>query len=101
MPESKKTSFTKAEFLTETKFAKKYSIPRELVSAAINALYKQNKQLKSPAGISTPVIVRNRASHGTGSRYLVHPLFHDVVLNEIKKQEKLLEKHIKRTAHEI
>ena len=95
MAEIKKTSFTKAEFLTEVKFAKKYSISKDLVSAAVLALYKKNKQIKTPSGILTPVVIRNRASHGGNSNYLIHPLFHEEVLKEIKNQEKLLLKQAK------
>ena len=101
MAESKKETFTKAEFLTETKFAKKYGIPKELVTKTVLMLYKTNKQVKAPSGVMTPVVVRNRASHGSTSRYLIHPLFHDVVLDEVKKQEKILAKQAKSVAHEI
>lgn len=95
MAENKKTSFTKAEFLTEVKFAKKYSISKELVSAAVLVLYKKNKLIKTSSGILTPVIIRNRASHATNSQYLIHPLFHEEVLKEIKTQEKMLLKQAK------
>lgn len=101
MAESKKITFTKAEFLTETKFAKKYGIPKELVSLAVRALYKQNKQAKTPSGNLTPVIVRNRNAYAGNSSYLIHPLFHDIVIAEVEKQKKLLEKKPKGLKNEV
>ena len=95
MAETKKTTFTKAEFLTETKFAKKYSIPKALVTQAVLVLYKLNKQAKAPSGVMTPIVIRNRNAHGAASRYLIYPLFHNVVLDEVKKQEKILAKQTK------
>ena len=86
---SKKEAFTKADFLTVTKFAIKYGInknERGLVQDAFSTLFKKNKQARTNSGIITPVIISDRHAHDITSRYRAHPLFHDIVLNEIEKQ---------------
>ena len=97
MPESKKEKFTKADFLTATKFAKKHSVSRELVYAAMGALYKRNKQMKNTNGVLTPVIIANRNAHDYHSRYLAHPSYHDIILNEVEKQQNFLNKRTQGT----
>ena len=92
---SKKTTFTKAEFLTPDKFAKKYGIPKGLVESAVMSLYKKNKEIKTQHNNLTPVIIRNRATHSTSARYLIFPLAHEIVLKEIESQKNLLLKQQK------
>ena len=88
---NKKATFTKAEFLTATKFGKKYGISNQLALKAFVSLYKQGRCAKTDHSNLTSVITRNRASHREISCYLAHPLFHDIILNEIEKQKKLLQ----------
>ena len=86
---SKKEAFTKADFLTVTKFAIKYGInknERGLVQDAFCKLFKRNKQARTNSGIFTPVIISDRHAHDITSRYRAHPQFHDIILNEIEKQ---------------
>ena len=92
---SKKTTFTKAEFLTPDKFSKKYGIPKQLVEMAVTSLYKKNKEIKTLHNNLTRVIIRNRSTHSTSARYLIFPLAHDVVLKEIENQKNILLKQQK------
>ena len=60
-------SFTKADFLTATKYAQKYNVARDKV-------LKKMKQLAgvNMPGTHTPYVVRNRDSHHLESNY-IHP----------------------------
>ena len=98
---NKKTTFTKAEFLTPTQFGKKYDIPNQLVLQAFLALDKKRKCGKTYTGNLTSIIVKNRSSHNKMSGYFAHPLFHDVVLEEIDKQRPLFLNKQKGSSNEI
>lgn len=96
MTENKKEIFTKADFLTPSKFSKKYNIPSRLVTLAASVLYKKNTSAKTKSGNLTPVVVKNRSTHNsTSSQYQIHPAFHSIVLKEIETQKRLEAKKAK------
>ena len=81
MAENINKKYTKKDFLTKTDFAKKYNIKPAFLNQAIGFLYRQHIHAKNNTGALVPVIVRLDAR--------IHPLFHDIIIEQAKKFEKL------------
>jgi len=93
MPEKEKKVFTSDDYLTVVKFAEKYRKTKELTQKAFDALFKRNKLARDERGRLQQVVYRNKPAHSTRSLLKAHPLFHDIILNEIEKQAIITQKH--------
>lgn len=92
MPEKEKKVFTSDDYLTVVKFAEKYRKTKELTKKAFDALFKRNKLARDERGRLQQVVYRNKLAHSTRSLLKAHPLFHDIILNEIEKQAIITQK---------
>ena len=73
MAVSQTTTFTKADFLTAAKYAKKFNVAKDLVLDLMTKLY--NKHVVIPGDIQERnIIARNGNTKNVGSRYTIHPL---------------------------
>ena len=77
--------FTKSDFLTAHKYAKKYNVGKEKVEQMIRRLRGVNMP-----GTLTPYIIRNRKSHNSGSDY-IHPraekLIRDMITQDSNQRD--------------
>ena len=92
MPEKEKKVFTSDDYLTVVKFAEKYRKTKELTQKAFDTLFKKNKLARDERGRLQQVVYRNKLAHSTRSLLKAHPLFHDIILNEIEKQAIITQK---------
>lgn len=73
MAETKKTLFTKADFLTAAKYAKKYNVAKDKVLELMTKLYRNRVTIPGD-GQERCIIARNGSTSNVGSRYTIHPL---------------------------
>ena len=66
-------TFTKEDFLTATKYAKKFHVARDAVSSLMDKLYKWHTIIPNDTQ-ERQIIVKNRNSHNPVSLYSIHPL---------------------------
>lgn len=98
MPESKKEAYNRAAFKTIKQFKTMYNIGKaddQVVSDAVHAIYKRNTKVNNPTGKPIPVVSRKSRSHNGDSAFLICPMGHDIILEEIEKHKKLAAKKAK------
>lgn len=99
MTENKTGNITIKEYLTQTKFAKKYGIDthnKDKMASLSRAMKKLNGlYAKNPSGNETQIVYKNHKCHNGTSSWLVPPFFEKRVLAEYENQELIKAKKAK------
>lgn len=93
-----KEEYNGSNFKTVVEFRDKYKFSKEedeAILAAVQALFKQNKQIKNPSGNYVPAITKSNTSHNRKSSLRINPWAHSDVFNQMEINEKLTTKKAK------
>lgn len=85
MTETSNTKYTKKDWLTPMKFAKKHNLSKENVSKAMNKLYLMGT--KSETKSHTPVVIKDKLSHHSDA-LLANPEATDIIITKTKEMTK-------------
>ena len=89
MTSDKQQIFTKADFLTNAKVAKKLNVSTDAATKAMKTLYLKRATLRiqmEQGSRQTLAVIPNVCSHARNA-YFLHPLAIDLIKQELKKQE--------------
>ena len=94
MPDEEVKQYTKADFLTNTKTAKKFNISKEEAKKVLKQLFlKQTKvQFYTRAADNRKIFVRAYAviinqTMDRSTEYLLHPAAHNIFLEQLNKSK--------------
>ena len=90
MEQDKTQIFTKADFLTNAKVAKKFDVSIEDATKALKTLYIKHATVRietcgNNSSRQTPAVTPNVRKH-VSNEYLLHPMAHELIKQELAKQ---------------